>query len=56
MAGMRAEDAALQFEAVGYKNVHLYPGGWKEWVESWTREDWEAWSNNIVLTHHVIFL
>ena len=44
MAGMRAEDAALQFEAVGYNKVHLYPGGWKEWVESWTREDWEAWS------------
>lgn len=44
MAGMRAEDAALQFEANGYNKVHLYPGGWKEWVESWTREDWEAWS------------
>ena len=44
MAGMRAEDAALQFESVGYEKVHLYPGGWKEWVDSWTREDWEAWS------------
>merc|ERR1712131_347469 len=44
MAGIRAANAAEQFEGAGFSNVSVYPGGWKEWNASWNREDWEQWS------------
>ena len=59
MAGIRAANAAEQFEDAGFSNVSVYPGelfpfslffhfpclgGWKEWNASWNREDWEQWS------------
>ena len=28
----------------GFKNVSNYTGGWWEWRNDWTREEWSKWA------------
>jgi hypothetical protein len=44
MKGKRSIYAGALWEKMGNKNVHHYNGGWYEWNEDWTREQWVAWS------------
>ena len=40
----------------GYTNVSNYQGGWWEWNEHWTRDEWTAWSEkaNFPLPDHLL--
>ena len=46
MSGIRAASAAAQMEQAGFANVAVYPGGWREWNDQWTRHEWEQWSRS----------
>ena len=44
MAGIRSRIGGQMFEQSGATNVHNYKGGWKDWNQNWTKEQWQDWS------------
>ena len=45
MRGIRSADAAIQLEALGYKNVFNYSDGWVDWTGWGSDLDCDAWKN-----------
>jgi len=43
MKGVRSKKAAMYFEQNGYQNVSNYLGGWWEWNDHWTKDEWLVW-------------